>query len=65
MTADRIAALVTTFRPGLDCLLAPTGPGDATQVSPAFVDELLPVLRGAYDFVVVDTPAPTGQCASA
>ena len=51
------ASLLTSYRPGLDMLLAPVTPGDAEKVPAALVGELLAVLRGMYDFVVVDTPA--------
>jgi Flp pilus assembly CpaE family ATPase len=51
------ASLLTRYRPGLDMLLAPTTPGDAEKIPPALVRELLTVLKGMYEFVVVDTPA--------
>jgi pilus assembly protein CpaE len=51
------ASLLTCYRPGLEMLLAPVTPGDAEKVPPALVGELLAVLRGMFDFVVVDTPA--------
>jgi len=51
------ASLLTRYRPGLEMLLAPVTPGDADKVSAALVAELLTVLRGMFDFVVVDTPA--------
>lgn len=51
------ASLLTSYRPGLDMLLAPVTPGDAEKIPASLVGELLTVLRGMYDFVVVDTPA--------
>ena len=51
------ASLLTRYRPGLDMLLAPVTPGDAEKIPPALVGELLAVLRGMFDYVVVDTPA--------
>lgn len=51
------ASLLTRYRPGLDMLLAPTTPGDAEKIPPPLVRELLTVLKGMYEFVVVDTPA--------
>jgi pilus assembly protein CpaE len=51
------ASLLTRYRPGLDLLLAPVTPGDAEKIPPQLVRELLTVLRGMYDYVVVDTPA--------
>jgi pilus assembly protein CpaE len=51
------ASLLTPYRPGLDMLLAPVAPGDAEKIPAALVGELLAVLRGMFDFIVVDTPA--------
>ncbi len=51
------ASLLTRYRPGLDLLLAPVTPGDAEKIPPHLVRELLTVLQGMYDYVVVDTPA--------
>ncbi|HEY2306935.1 MAG TPA: P-loop NTPase [Streptosporangiaceae bacterium] len=51
------ASLLTRYGPGLEMLLAPVAPGDAEKVPPALVGELLTVLRGMFDYVVVDTPA--------
>ncbi|MFI5622879.1 CpaE family protein [Nocardioides sp. NPDC051685] len=56
MDATGVAGLLTTFRPGLECLLAPVEPGDAEKVPAAVIDDLLAVLRGMFDYVVVDTP---------
>jgi Flp pilus assembly CpaE family ATPase len=51
------ASLLTRYRPGLEMLLAPVAPGDAEKIPPSLVGELLSVLRGMFDYVVVDTPA--------
>jgi Flp pilus assembly CpaE family ATPase len=51
------ASLLTRYQPGLDMLLAPIAPGDAEKIPARLVGELLAVLRGMYDFVIVDTPA--------
>jgi Flp pilus assembly CpaE family ATPase len=51
------ASLLTSYQPGLEILLAPVTPGDAEKITPALVGELLTVLRGIFDYVVVDTPA--------
>ncbi len=55
------ASLVTPYRPGLGMLLAPVTPGDAEKVPPALVGELLTVLRGMFEYVVVDTPAQLSE----
>jgi Flp pilus assembly CpaE family ATPase len=57
LDASGAASLLTRYQPGLDMLLAPTTPGDAEKIPPRLVGELLAVLRGMYDFVIVDTPA--------
>lgn len=51
------SSLLTRYLPGLEMLLAPVTPGDAERVPPALVTELLTILRGMFDYVVVDTPA--------
>ncbi|MGZ0151769.1 AAA family ATPase [Kribbella sp. WER1] len=56
LTPENVATFVTPYRDGLDCLTAPTGPGTATLIPLALVDEVLCVLRLIYDYVVVDTP---------
>lgn len=51
------SSLLTRYKPNLEMLLAPVTPGDAEKIPPALVGELLGVLRGIFDYVVVDTPA--------
>jgi Flp pilus assembly CpaE family ATPase len=51
------ASLLTRYARRLEMLLAPVTPGDAERIPAALVGELLAVLRGMFDFVVVDTPA--------
>lgn len=53
--AGQLDHLVTTYRPGLDCVLAPVGPAEAEKVPVALVIDLLATLRERYDAVVVDT----------
>jgi pilus assembly protein CpaE len=50
-------ALLTPFRPGLDCILAPVEPGDSEKVPAGLVTDLLWRLRQRYDYVVIDTPS--------
>lgn len=56
MDAAKVAALVTNYSKGLDCLLAPIEPGDAEKIPPRLVEEIIAQLIGMYDFVVIDTP---------
>ncbi|WP_436521366.1 AAA family ATPase [Actinoplanes sp. HUAS TT8] len=52
-----LRSIVTTYRQGLDALLAPASPAEGEQVRREFVVELLDVARPLYDYIVVDTPA--------
>ena len=61
VTLDHVSALMTPFRPNLDCVLAPDGPGDAAHIPHALVRALLRLLPALYDFIVVDTPAHFSQ----
>jgi pilus assembly protein CpaE len=57
LDVGRIASLMTSFRVGVDCLLAPAAPGDFSRIPVGLVTELLALLPTVYDYVVVDTPA--------
>jgi pilus assembly protein CpaE len=57
LDAGRIASMMTSFRVGLDCLLAPAAPGDFSRIPVGLVSELLALLPTVYDYIVVDTPA--------
>lgn len=50
-----VAAVLTPYREGLDCVLAATRPGAAERLRAPLVEELLRVLPTMYDHVVVDT----------
>jgi pilus assembly protein CpaE len=56
-----IAAVVTAYRPEVDCILAPIGPGEAERVTPAVAREALKALAQLYDYIIVDTPARTSH----
>jgi pilus assembly protein CpaE len=51
-----VSGLLTRYRPGLDCVLAPVEPGDSEQIPAALVTAVLQVLRRMFDYVVIDTP---------
>jgi pilus assembly protein CpaE len=51
-----VRSVITTHSSGLDTVLAPVEPGEADRIDVAVVGQLLRVLRGMYDVVVVDTP---------
>lgn len=56
LVSKRLSELLTAYAPGLDCVLAPTIPGESQKVASDFVEELLMALRARYGYVVVDTP---------
>lgn len=51
-----VAGVVTRHGTNLDAVLAPVEPGAAETISAELVGELLGVLKGMYDVVIVDTP---------
>jgi len=57
LDSAKVATLVTTYSPGLDCLLAPVEPGDAERIPASLIAEIIAALGGMYDYVVIDTPA--------
>ena len=57
LDADKIDAfLAEDPNTGLRILMAPMRPDQASAVTVDFLRELYPILRGAFDYVVVDTP---------
>ncbi|CRK55002.1 Type II/IV secretion system ATPase TadZ/CpaE, associated with Flp pilus assembly [Alloactinosynnema sp. L-07] len=48
---------IATYRPGLDCVLAPVRPGAAERIPATQVRALLTLLPTLYEYVVIDTPA--------
>jgi pilus assembly protein CpaE len=52
--ADLVKSIVLTHDSGIDLLLAPPTPEAADHVSAAHVHEILQLLAGMYDYVVVD-----------
>lgn len=51
-----IRALLTSYAPGIDVLLAPVGPTDAERIGRELVAQVLAAVRAIADYVVVDTP---------
>jgi pilus assembly protein CpaE len=56
MDETGLRSMLTTYSPGLETLLAPTGPAEAERISRELTSEVLTVARGLFDYVVVDTP---------
>lgn len=51
-----VSALLTPHSPGLTTLVAPVEPGTAESISSSLVADLISLLRGMFDFVIIDTP---------
>jgi pilus assembly protein CpaE len=54
MDGDLIKRIVQTHDSGVDLLLAPPSPESADLVTPAHMAQLLELLQGLYDYVIVD-----------
>jgi len=51
-----VAAMLTYHSAGLSAIVAPTEPSTAETIHAPLVSHLLDVLRGDFDYVVIDTP---------
>jgi pilus assembly protein CpaE len=56
LDASAVEALLTPHSPGLTTLVAPVEPGAAESIPAALVGRVLRVLKGMFEYVVVDTP---------
>jgi pilus assembly protein CpaE len=56
MDAEKVEDYLTTHPSGVQVMMAPTRPDQASAVTIDFLRELYPLLRSTHDFVVVDTP---------
>ena len=56
LDATKLDAFMSKHESGVEVLLAPTRPDQASAVTPDFLRDLYHVMRGRYEFVVVDTP---------
>jgi pilus assembly protein CpaE len=54
MDADLIKSIVQTHESGVDLLLAPPTPESADLVTSAHMHQILEILAGIYDYVIVD-----------
>jgi pilus assembly protein CpaE len=52
-----IRALLTSYAPGVEVLLAPVGPTEAERIGRDVVTQVLAGIRTLADYVVIDTPA--------
>jgi len=51
-----IGSLLTPHSPGLTTLVAPVEPGGSEAIPASMVGHILQLLRGQFDYVIVDTP---------
>ena len=56
LDADKLADYVMHHETGVDVLLAPARPDQASSVTPHLLQEIYTALRPNYDYIVVDTP---------
>jgi pilus assembly protein CpaE len=56
LDAGKIDAYLATHSTGLRVLMAPTRPDQASSVKIELLRDIFAVLRGSYDYVIVDTP---------
>jgi Flp pilus assembly CpaE family ATPase len=56
-----LASVVTPYRPNLDCILAPVQPGDAEKIPVPLIGQLLQMLAGQYEYVVIDAPSSLSE----
>jgi len=56
-----IGGLLTSYRPNLNCVLAPVEPGDAERIPAELVSQLLEALLASHEYVVVDTPSQLSE----
>ncbi|GAA0558377.1 CpaE family protein [Paractinoplanes ferrugineus] len=52
-----LRSIITTYKNGIDVLLAPSSPAQGEHVRRELIVEILDLARPNYDFIVVDTPA--------
>ncbi|MEV0720360.1 P-loop NTPase [Asanoa sp. NPDC050611] len=55
--AGLVRAMLTSYAPGVDVLLAPVGPTEAERIDRDLVVAVLAAVRTMADYVVIDTPA--------
>jgi pilus assembly protein CpaE len=56
LDAEKLDAYLASHESGVRVLLAPTRPDQASSITVEFLREVYSVLRGSFDYVVVDTP---------
>ena len=56
LDGDKVDSFVSVHESGAVALLAPIRPDQAAAITSPFLHELFEILRGRYDFVIVDTP---------
>jgi pilus assembly protein CpaE len=56
LDAGKVESYLATHSSGMRVLMAPTRPDHASSIKIEFLREVFAVLRGSYDYVILDTP---------
>lgn len=56
MDRHGVESLVVPYNERLDLLLAPRQPADAEFISASLVEDIIRILSGIYDYVIIDSP---------
>jgi pilus assembly protein CpaE len=56
LDATKLDAFMSKHESGVEVLLAPTRPDQASAVTSDFLRDLYQVMRGRFDYIIVDTP---------
>jgi len=56
LDAEKLEDFLTVHPSGVRALLAPARPDEAGVITPAFLKDVYPLLRGMHEFVIIDTP---------
>lgn len=51
-----LKSLIQPHSSGVDCLLAPLSPAEVEGIPSELVSQMIKVLRGMYDYIVIDSP---------
>lgn len=58
---DALRYLITEYRPGFDCILAPVEPGAAEKIPADLIPDLITLLKSHYAYIVIDTPSQLSE----
>ena len=56
LDATSLKSLIQHHSSGVDCLLAPLSPAEVEGIPAELITQMIQVLRGMYDYIVIDSP---------